>query len=319
MRLVYVPEELTPLYLLELREIPVFFRDRLQDEVQHRYDAGQWEEALAFTEQLSSAAMEGHDEYTAALITLYKADMLRRLQRWAEALEHTYHALTRLHWEVTQVAGYNRAVALYFIGLLYFILRADAKTLRAFTEAQEILNESERYWGFENNVARVAACRDMSRWMSTLLALPSRMPPGEWVMIVPVYELENQTLLRTGVTTVTPFQIMLPAEQLGDYLPSNYIPLEIEPLPFLQLRPDARYMALKILTDGDFIEQSRVGDIILVEVVSPAPITHVAAPTLEAPFVRRPDGRIRFAPHKQTGGGWIPRVLIREEEEEEES
>ncbi len=317
MRLVYVPEELTPFYLLELREIPTSFRDRLQDDLRRYHDAGQWEKALALIEQLFSAAWARHDESTAALLALYQADILRRMQRWAEALEHTQQALSRLRQEVTRIAAYNRAVALYFLGLLHFVLRADAHTLRAFTDAQEILDESERYWGFENNMARVATCRDMGRWMSGLLALSSRMPLSEWVMIVPVYELENQTLLRTGVTMVTPVQVMLPAEKLGEYLPSHYIPVEIEPLPFLQLRPDARYMALKILTAGDLVKQSRPGDILLVEVVSSDPATRMAALTREAPFVRRTDGRILFAPHGQAGGGWIPRVLIRKEKEEE--
>ncbi len=318
MRWVYVPENLTPFYLLELQELSTLLWDRLQGEMRQLMATGRPEQALTSAEHFLTAVQAKQDRHAAALVLLYKAEALRRLQRWEEALDCTQQAVEWLHMQVTPVAHYNYAVALYFAGLLHFVLGADVKTLHTFTLAQEILGESERYWGFENNSERVAACRDMSRWMANLLELPPHMPPDEVVQIVPVYELVNQTPLRTGAMVVTPFQVTLPYEELGKYLPTGYIPLAIETLPFLQLHPYARYLAYKITSDGYLLKQTRAGDVLLIEVLSSASPAHEMELTHEAPFVRQIDGRILFGPYDRTHKGFvgIPRVLIREKEDE---
>lgn len=319
MRLVFVPTELTPRHLVALREIPTPLAEQLQETVGQSIDNGQYDEALAAAARVFTGARAARERHAAALALLYQAEALRRLQRWEEALDYTRRALTSLRAEVSQVAAYNKAVALYFEGLIHFVLRADDKALQVFVAAQDALVESERFWGFENNTRRVVDCRNLTRWMSNLLELPSRMPPGELVLIVPVYELVNQTLVRISAMIVTPFQVMLPSEALGEYLPSNYIPLYIETLPFLQLRPDARYLALKIPVDGELIRQSRAGDVLLMEAASPGLPTREVVLSQDAPFVRRTDGRILFGPYEQANEGFvgIPRVLIREKEEEE--
>ncbi|HOU16107.1 MAG TPA: hypothetical protein PKZ84_23635 [Anaerolineae bacterium] len=318
MRLVCVPDELTPFYLLELREIPAPLADRLQGEVRRHYEAGQLEEALVSLDTLYTAAWAEQDRYATAIIVLYRAEVLRRMQRWEETLDQTQRALNWLRTQVTQVAHYNRAVALYFAGLIHFALRADGKTLRAFTNAQEILAESERYWGFESSRERVAACQDLTRWMSNLLELSARMTPGEWAMIVPVYEIANQATVRVGVTLITPFKIALPRETLVAYLPSHYVPLDIDELPFLQLHPDARYLAFRITTDGDFVAHSRAGDILLTEEVFSDPSTRAAMPSYKSSFVRRMDGHILFGPYERVNEDFVRvgRVLIRAKEEE---
>lgn len=318
MRLVFVPTELTPRHLLALREMPASLANRLREAMGQPIDDGHYDDALTAAAHVFSAARAAQEQHAAALVLLYQAEALRRLQRWEEALEHTRRALTWLRTEITQVADYNRAVAFYFEGLLHFVLRADAKALRAFTAAQSALVESERFWGFENHLARVADCRDLTRWMSNLLELPPRMLPGELALIVPVYELVNQTPIRTGAMIVTPYQVTLPSEALGEALPSNIIPLEIDTLPFLQLRPDMHYLALKISHDGDLVKHSRAGDTLLLEAVSPGPPRDVAV-SYDAPFVRRADGRILFGPYERQSEHFvgIPRVLIRDKEEEE--
>ncbi|HQE91176.1 MAG TPA: hypothetical protein PLH19_06430 [Anaerolineae bacterium] len=321
MRLVYVPEELTPFSLLELREVPAPFKDRLQGEV-HRYNAaGQWEEALVSLETLFKAAWAEQDQSTTALVVLYKAEILRRLQHWEEALDETQRALNWLRLEVTQVAAYNRAVALYFAGLIHFVLRADGKVIRAFTDAQEILAASERYWSFEDNLERVAACQDMTQWMTHLLELPSRVSPGEWTLIVPVYEMVNQTLVRTGVMLVTPFQVLTPHEMLPEYLPPDYTPVNIEALSFFQLRPDAHYRALKIPTVGESLPPAQAGDVLLIERISADFPTAEAALKQERDtlFVRSMDGRVLFDPYEPAPAPLVetPRVLIGGKEEEE--
>ncbi len=317
MRIVFVPVELTPRYLLAQREMPTFLAAQVHRTIIQNIDSGRYDEALAAAERIFPVAQIVRDPHAQALVLLYKAEALRRLERWEEALGHAQQALTWLRTEVTQVAAYNRAVALYFEGLFHFILRADDQVLRAFIAAQETLVESERFWGFEDNLARVGDCQSLYRWMSWLLELLLSTPSGDWVMIVPVYEWIHQALTFVGALPVMPFQAQLPSEVLGAYLPPNYIPLNIEAVPFLHLRPDTHYLALKIARDGDLLSQSRAGDLLLVEAASPGPPRDVVL-TDDAPFVRRADGRIFFGPYEQQNKGFtgIARILIRKEEDE---
>lgn len=317
MRIVFVPVELTPRYLTAQREIPTFLVEQVQRAILHNIDSGHYDEALTTAERIAPIVQSAHDAHAQALVLLYKAEALRRSQRYAEALEHTQQALILLRTEVTQVAAYNRAVALYFEGLLHFILRTDEHVLRAFIAAREALVESERFWGFENNRVRVGDCQNLRRWMSWLLELLLNTPPGDWVMIVPVYEWIHQALTLAGALPVMPFQVQLPSEVLGAYLPPNYIPLNIDAVPFIQLRPDTHYLALKIARDGDLLSQSRGGDLLLIESASPGPPRDIVL-TDNIPFVRHADGQISFGPYGERGQEFtgIARILIRKEEDE---
>ena len=322
MRLVCVPEELTPFYLLELREAPASFGLLLDGEARRHIENGRFDDALSAVDSVQTAALAKRDRHIVALAHLYKAEIYRRTQRWEDALDHTRQALQWLRRQVTQTAVYNLAVALSFEGLIHFILRADDKVLHAFARAQEALVESERFWGFERNLARVADCQNLTRWMSNLLALHTRMLPGELTMIVPVYELVNHTRVRTSVREILPFQLSLPDEVLRDYLPPHLVPVQVDTLPFLQLRPDAHYLAIKILADGELVSSSQAGDILLIEAVSPVPLTREIKLISDAPFVRRTDGHIHFSPSTQEqeteSFAGIPRVLIREQEDGDE-
>lgn len=316
MRLVSIPIGLTPHNLLALRGISTSLTDQLNITISQSIDSGRYEDALAAAERIFPTARSTRDQNAQALVYLYQAEVLHRMLRWEEALEHTQRALNWLHAEVTQVAGYNKAVALYFEGLLHFILRADAHALQAFNAAQEALVESERFWGFEKNIARSTNCRTLARWISKLQGLASDMPSGELVMIVPAYEMVNRTLVLIDALSITPFLVQLPRDAVDAYLPENYVPLNIEAVLFLQLWPDIHYLALKILHDGELVHQSQVGDMLLIEATSSVPPQEVKL-TRDMPFVRRTDGKIIFGPYEQQNeiSSGIPRILIRKEDE----
>lgn len=315
MRLVSIPVGLTPHRLLALRGISASLTDQLNNAINQSIDRGRYEAALTAAERIFPAARSARDPSAQAMVYLYKAEVLHRMLRWEEALEHTRQALGWLRAEVTQVAAYNRAVALYFEGLLHFILRADAHAMQSFYAAREALVDSERFWEFEQNVLRAANCRTLTRWIGKLAELMVDTPAGELVMIAPVYELVNKTLMLTNALPITPFLMQLPREGLNEYLPPNYVPLEIEAVLFLQLWPDTHYMALKIPRDGELLRQSQAGDILLIEATSPALPEEVKL-TEDIPFVRRSDGRIIFGPYEQQDEVFsgIPRILIRKED-----
>ena len=314
MRLVSIPIGLTPHSLLALRGISTSLTDQLNDKINQSIDSGRYEDALRTAEQIFPTARSMRDQNAQALVYLYQAEVLHRMLRWEEALEHTRQALSWLNTEVTQVAGYNKAVALYFEGLLHFILRADAHALQAFNAAQEALVESERFWEFEKNITRCTNCRTLTRWISKLQRLTSDAPSGELVMIVPVYEMVNRTLVLIDALSITPFLVQLPRDAIATYLPEDYIPLDIEAVLFLQLWPDVHYLALRILHDGELVRRSRVGDMLLIEATSSVPPQEVTL-TRDMPFVRRTDGKIIFGPYEQQNeiSSGIPRILIRKE------
>lgn len=316
MRLVSIPVGLTPHRLLALRGISASLTDHLSGTISQNIDGGRYDTALMAAERIFPTARGTHDQNAQALVYLYQAEILHRLLRWEEALQHTRQALGWLHAEVTQVATYNKAVALYFEGLLHFILRADKDALQAFNVAQEALVDSERFWGFEKNITRANNCRTLARWISKLQGLASETSPGEFTMIVPAYEMVNQTLTLIDALSITPFLVQLPEETLRQYLPANYVPLDIEAALFFQLWPDTHYLALKIPHDGELMRQSQAGDMLLIEATSPAPPDEVTL-TRNMPFVRHSDGRIIFGPYEQQNEifSGIPRILIRKEDE----
>ena len=317
MRLVSIPVGLTPHRLLALRGISTFMADQLTGSISQSIDGGRYDEAVTTTGQIFPAARSAHDPNAQALVYLYQAEALYRLLRLEEALERTQQALVWLRSEVTQVATYNQAVALYFEGLLHFILRADAYALYAFNAAQEALMPSERFWDFEKNAIRSTACRTLSRWMPKLLNLTTSTPLGELVMVVPVYEMVNRTLTLIDALSVRPFLVQLPTDALETYLPKNYVPLEIEAVLFLQLWPDVHYLALKILRRSELVRESRIGDMLLIEATTSVPPQEAITLTRDLPFVRRADGRIIFGPYEQQDEifSGIPRLLIKKENE----
>jgi hypothetical protein len=209
------------------------------------------------------------------------------------------------------------------VGLIYYVLRAEEKAMRTFADAQALLVDSERYWSFEQHPARVEDCRRVTRWITDLLTVQDEIPPGEVGVIVPVYEWANHILIRDGVKVIMPYEVVIPPETLAEYTSSQYIPVQMDHLPFLQLRSDVNYVAFRVLVDGDFTKGSRVGDLLLIEITSSVPLAGDAGSSRDVvlstqkPFVRRTDGRVVFRPHRRAGEKFegIPLVLIRAYEE----
>jgi hypothetical protein len=93
MRIVFVPKELTPMHLLEFWNVYPELGDTFQNQISQKLDQGAYEEALNLIESPLGYALASRDHPKAALLLLYKADMLYRLQAWGDALAQTQHGL----------------------------------------------------------------------------------------------------------------------------------------------------------------------------------------------------------------------------------
>lgn len=327
MYLICVPEELSLLHLIEFESSPYTVTEVLGTRSRQLIYAGNLEAALDLAETAYSAARGQRDRYGAALATLFRAEILRRQSRWEDALDALQAALHDLALEVTPTAAYNEGLASYAAGLIHYMLRSAEKTLRAFGQAHQRLVESQRFWGFTGRQARASDCQNVIRWMAQLQDVQDTLPPDEFAMLVPVYERVNHALVRTQVLPLVPFQVSLPADLLAPYLPSAYIPLELDALPFLQFSPHSHYIALRYPEPADHrlsgglhevALEGKPGDLLLVELTTLAPVSAGLILSQDRPFVRRTDGRVLFRPQgeeiEECVG--IPRLLIRKEREE---
>jgi hypothetical protein len=319
MRWIFLPEELTLLHLLDMHGVRLYLRDILS-KIPVQLRTAQFESALELSERAYTLAYRTSDPEAQATSLLFRAGVCRRLGRWEDALDAIRHALRYLELRVSPSARYNEAVAVYMEGVLHCVLRADDKVAETFAYAHQGLSESRRHWGFEQNATRVGMCRDVIRWMSGLLEILEDDRDCEVTAILPVYEFVNGTWVRTDITSIHPYQVAIPAQVMGRYLPSNYIPVQLDTLSFLPLHPSAVYIAVRIPADAQMLSQGRRGDLLIVETVVPKPLREELGLTSDKPFVRRSDGRVEFRPTIREGQQseqrlvGIPRILIREEE-----
>jgi hypothetical protein len=139
--------------------------------------------------------------------------------------------------------------------------------------------------------------------------------------ILPVYELVSGAAVRADVLAVQPYQAIIPSEIIGTYLPSRFVPVQIDAVPFLSLNPSRRYVAVRIPEDGYALGQARRGDVLIVELTGSLASDAGLTLTDDRPFTRSPDGRVayRSAASVLPGTGvlgpgvvGIPRVLVRE-------
>ena len=320
MRWISLPVELALPHLLELQDVRLYLRD-IFDQILMRLQTAQFEATLKLNEQAYTLAYRRRDRVAQPLCLLLRAGVFWRLGRWEEALDSIHHALRYLELQVSPVARYNEAIAVYTEGLVHCVLRADAKVTETFAYAHQGLLESERHWGFEQNAARVGRCRDVIRWMAHILDALKTPDSGEVTAILPVYEFVKGAWIRTDIKSINPYRLNIPAETLARYLPSNYIPVQLDTLSFLPLHPGAVYIAVRIPADAEMVRQGRRGDVLVVETVVPRPLEEALTLTSEKPFVRRSDGRVEFHPAVREGTEpperlvGIPRVLIKEGDE----
>ncbi len=317
MRRVFIPEELTPLCLVDPAEMPSPLREMLPSPELPLWGQEAIQEALTAAEALFTAAWGERERYAAALVRLYQADLLNRQERWEEALDAAREASGWLKLQVSQKARYNEAIAAYFEGVVHYILHADQRATQTFIHAQGLLQESERFWKLQGEDTHLEDCRNVIRWITQLLALRSQTEPGgDAVMIVPVYELENQVLwVRISALVVPLSELSMPVELVhSQEAPTAFLPLDINTVTFLVPGTKQFYFALKVQTDGELVPKSQAGDYLLVEAAATTPPTSDSLLNTEHVFLRRADGTITFRSTRRGYPGFVgtPRALLKE-------
>lgn len=325
MRRIALSSELTIPHLLEWQDAQPVLRDHFA-QLLLRLAQGDLMGSLELASQAYGVARQGLDRYGEALALVFRAEICRRLERWEDSLDAIRNALNWLELRVAPVAHYHEAIAVYLEGIVHFVLRSDAKVVETFTYSQSVLAESERHWGFEQNVGRVDDCRNVIRWMSQILEIQSALEPGDAVVILPVYELVNRTLVRTEAVALHSFQVTLPVEVVARYLPAGYRALQLDALSFLYVQSQAEYLAVRIPEDGAVLSQGRKGDLLVIEITAASHTDAGLVLTSDKPFFRRVDGRVEFravsrgssrqAGFATTGQVGIPRILVREGDEQ---
>jgi tetratricopeptide (TPR) repeat protein len=315
--MVFVPEELTPLYLLEFWETYPELK-AWHKQVQQAFYEGRYEMALTLLDPALSYALSACDHSKAAILLLCKADLLRRLQCWGDALAHTQRALQEMRAAFSKIALYNRAVAYYWEGLLHYIIRADDRALQAFAEARKRLDDSERDLRQEKEWAhRVTGCKDLKEWIEQLLAKQPGSHLGEVAWLLPEYRLKKSTLRRITLYSLEPYYIQLPVALLAPYLPVGCSSVTSEDLVLPHLYPHFLYIALRITEDGELLAHSREEDVLVLHVLTPAPSSAKLILSAQEPFVRHSNGEISFRPQQSGRREFrvMPKILIRKPEE----
>jgi hypothetical protein len=323
MLLISIPDELALPYLLELRDLSPAMRSLCADAWQQLAD-GDLAGALSVTDRSLALTTSRADRYGSAIALLVRAEAFRLGQRWENSLDAIRRALQWLEVRIAPVARYNEAVAVYLEGTIHLTLRARQKVVETFAYARDLLRDSERHWIFEQATGRATDCRRVAQWMSQLLVFADGDVPDEPTWILPVYELIGGALVQMDVLAVQPYQAIIPSEIMGTYLPSRFIPVQIDAVPFLSLNPSRRYVAVRIPEDGYALFQANYGDLLIVELTGSLAADQGLTLTDDRPFTRSPDGRVVYrsvaSGHSSPGGlnrgvVGIPRVIVREARE----
>jgi hypothetical protein len=324
MRWISLPYELGLPHLLHIHDMPPALREGIR-EAAAQLAAGAFSAALEDVRETYVLAKSQQDHYGQSLALLFRAEIYRRMLCWVDCLESIRGALYWLELSASPVGRYNEAMAVYLEGMVHWMLCAEDKLVQTFAYAQQVLVESERYWGYERHEGRVSDCRDVVRWMAHLLEIRKSLAHGEGAVIVPVYEFINNTRIRTGAFAIPPFSTTLPADSVAQCLPANYAPVDLDACFTPSLSPNAQYAAVRIVTEGQWLQEGRVGDLLIVEVMGASSYPGELLLVSERLFLRRTDGRIEFQPALAPVSTWghpserglvgIPRILIRGGEE----
>ncbi len=316
MRRICVPPSLMPLQLAEFQDLPATLRKMLALDVPLNPRLLVFDEALATAENALTAVRNQRDRNSEALINLYCADLLWRSERWLEALEMATAAAGWFKLQSNPIARYNEAIAVYFSGLLHFCLHADARAIPLLMETQSQFEESRQYWSVHTGRDYFEACSMTSQWIAALIPLRMKTPPGSHTLIIPVYPYRN----RTPHTAIEALAVTLDALQAPVGLDFNYlampdwIPLEVGKLSLLNVRPGIAYFGVRLEEDETLLPDSEVGDIVIVEALSPLALANDQAIGGSVQiFTRQTDGTFVLRDPQQHGQGFvgIPRLLLR--------
>lgn len=321
MRRISVPPSLAPVQLAEFQDIPASLRKLLALDAPFNPQTLAFDEALAMAENALTTVRNQRERHAEALISLYTADLLWRSERWLEALELAAAASGWLKLQSSPIARYNEAIAVYFTGLLHFSLHADARALPLLMEAQSQLDESRRYWAVHAGREYFAACGRVSQWIAALVQLRGQTPPGSHTLIIPVYQYRDRApdaapdaASEAMVVSLDALRVRTRALDFDLLAAPDWIPLEVETLPLLDVRPGAYFFGVRVSKDEELTPHSRAGDVVLVEALSPLALTD--DPALGSglqPFTRHTDGTFMLRDPQRVGQGFVgvPRVLLR--------
>ena len=316
MRHICVPPSLMPLQLAEFQDLPATLRKMLALDVPLDPKLLIFDEALATAENALTAVRNQRDRNSEALINLYCADLLWRSERWLEALEMATAAASWFKLQSNPIARYNEAIAVYFNGLLHFCLHADARAIPLLMEAQSQFEESRKYWSVHTGREYFEACGMANQWIAALIPLRMKTPPGSHTLIIPIYPYRN----RTSHTTIEALAVALDTLQTPVGLNLNYlampdwIPLEVGRLSLLDVRPGIAYFGIRLDEDQALLPDSKVGDIAIVEALSPLALADdQAIGGSVQTFTRQTDGAFVLRDPQQHGQGFVgvPRLLLR--------
>ena len=310
MRYLFTPEELTVPSLLTLDTLVEEARHYLQGTLRARLEQGQMEVALEELAALQKVSWERRARYTFAFYTLYRAELLRRLCRWEEALAELRRARPWLQGRVDTDARYDEAIALYLEGMLHYRLHAERAAREALLHTQTLLQRSEEDWRYRLEDRKLAIARRLSRWIEGLLSLQAATPPRTRILILPLY------LPPADFPVIEP--IAVPAEgrdlEVGSRTYRCRLLMEGERAlcPFC----DSFYFALRVgEEEAPYLPDGRPGDLVVMAWEAPHPLQADVAFALRS-FRRYPDGRIVWEDESQPvlKLGGLPRMLCHVEQ-----
>lgn len=321
MRWISLPYELALPHLLHIHDLSVTLRGFLGESA-FQIEAGAFDAAFEEIRQAYTLAKSRLDRYGQSLALLFRAETFRRMLCWEDCLDSIRGALYWLELSASPVGRYNEAVAAYLEGVVHWTLCAEDKMVQTFAYAQETLVESEQYWEYERHEGRAADCRDLTRWIDHLLKIRRTLVYGEATVVIPVYEFVNTTRIRTGAFAIPPFDVRIPVDAARHCLPANCLPVDLEAYLSPSLSPYARYAAVRFISEGQWLPEGKVGDLLVVEVTGASSHPSELLLVSGRSFSRRVDGRIEFEPAlapvpsrahpSERGIVGIPRILIRE-------
>ncbi|MEA3310441.1 MAG: hypothetical protein U9Q70_13165 [Chloroflexota bacterium] len=203
---VFVPEEVTPFFLVEIPVTSSPLASRLRT-LQREYLQKSPSVLLPEITTLRAAAVQLQADHLAAILRFFQADLLYRQEKLAAALTTVKSAQVEFSLQVPQLARYHEALVLYFTGLLYYLGRQpDAYPF--LVAAVQSLEEVLTFWNYQGGHSSISHCQHLRLWINGLLTLQAEFYQTEACLIIPVYEYQPSDKVElVGATSVAPNEI----------------------------------------------------------------------------------------------------------------
>ncbi len=204
---VFVPEEVTPFFLVEIpvTSSPLASKlQTLQREYLQKPPAVLWRQ----TSTLLAAATQLQADHLAAILRLFQADLLYRQEKLAEALTTVEAAQAELALQVPHLARYHEALARYFAGLLHY-LDCQPSAYPLLMEAVQSLETVLSFWNYQGGHPGISHCQHLLLWINGLVTLQEEFCQTEGRLIIPVYEYQPSAKMElVGATSVTQSELL---------------------------------------------------------------------------------------------------------------